>query len=108
MKKYKVTYNEFGGVKSREIELESKQPAMELLAKIRGWVSGNQTFVIDGKEMIRRMEEARRASLDRAEAMRNEFKQSNTFAQLQTPEKVRGLLLEAPKNETKADEGGKP
>lgn len=103
VKKYKVIYDQFGMVKSREIELEPKQPAMELLAKIRGWVNGDKTILINGEEMMRKIEEARAAAVDRAEAIRGEFRKSATFQQLQRPEKV--LQLTAPKDETPPSDG---
>lgn len=97
VKKYKVIYDQFGQVKSREIELEPKQPAMELLAKIRGWVSGDKTILINGEEMMRRIEQARAAAVDRSEAIRGEFKKTATYTQLQRPETVEKLRLEGPK-----------
>lgn len=97
VKKYKETFDQFGNLKTREIELESKQAALELLAKIRGWVSGDRLTVIDGEEMLRKIEAARHASLNKADAIRGEFRESQTFRQLQRPETVK--LLQGPSSE---------
>jgi hypothetical protein len=100
IRKYKITYDQYGGVKSREIELEPKQPAMELLAKIRGWVREGAN-VISADEMMRMIEEARNQAIEASTAIRGEFKDTRTFAQLQRP---KGLL---PQAEAK-DEGTPP
>lgn len=94
VKKYKVTYDQYGGIKSREIELEAKQPALELLAKMQGWVKPDAHIHIDGDEMMRKIEEARQAAPAQAEVIRGQFKELNTFKQLSRPA---NLQLEAPK-----------
>lgn len=87
VRKYKETFNEFGGIKTREIELEPKQPAMELLAKMRGWVSDGPT-IIDGDAMIRLFEAARSAAQDRSADMRSSIANSRTAKQISRPAMV--------------------
>lgn len=85
VKKYKVTYDQYGGIKSREIELEPKQGALELLAKIKGWIKADAHIHIDGDEMLRKIDEARHSAVGAAEVIRGEFTTSRTFAQLNRP-----------------------
>jgi hypothetical protein len=85
IKKFKVSYDQYGGIKSREIELEAKQPALELLAKMQGWIKTDAHIHIDGDEMMRKIDEARAAAPLQAEVIRGTFKDLKTFQQLQRP-----------------------
>lgn len=101
IKRYKETFDQYGMLKSREIELESKQPALELLAKIKGWIGGGTELVVNGDTMMRMIDEARKLAVSRSEALRGEFTTSKTFQQLNRPDSVK--KLSAPQNETKGN-----
>lgn len=85
IKKYKVTYDQLGMVKSREIELEPKQPALELLAKMRGWVQGDTNVVVDGDAMLALLEHARNSAITRTTEARASYMQSRTAGQINRP-----------------------
>lgn len=96
VKKFKVTYDQYGSIKSREIELEGKQGALELLAKMQGWVKPDSHIHIDGDEMMRKIDEARAAAPIAAEVIRGTFKDLKTYQGLQRPA---SLQIEGPKKE---------
>jgi hypothetical protein len=93
IKKIKITHDQYGGIKSREIELESKQAALELLAKLQGWIKTDAHIHIDGDDMLRRIDEARAAAPDKAAVIIGEFQKTATFTQLSRP---RALALPPP------------
>jgi hypothetical protein len=106
VRKYKVTYDQFGQVKTREIELEPKQPALELLAKIKGWVTPGTQVNINGDDMLRMIEAARKAAPLRADEMRTIYAESRTIGQLNRPKNLLPAP-EAPKDETVKSDGNK-
>jgi hypothetical protein len=85
IKKYKETFDQYGGLKSREVELEPKQPAMELFAKMRGWVRDEQQVLVDGDALLRLMDQAAAVAETRTAQVRAAAAQSRTAQQFSRP-----------------------
>lgn len=100
IRKYEEKYDKDGNLRSRGIELEPKQPALELLARIRGWIKSDTNLIVNGDLMLQMIDQARAAGIDKSAALRGEFVASKTYSQLSRPEPKQ---LEAPKQAPDAE-----
>lgn len=108
IKKYKETYDQMGFIKSIDVELEPKQPALELLAKMRGWVQPDNNVIVDGDAMLALMDAARAAAADRADQLRASFATSRTASQINRPAGVQPPIEGEVKVLPKPDAAAKP
>ncbi len=90
VKKYKETYTETGGLKSREIELEPKHPALALLAQIQQWVKPGNTTIITNETIVTYIGVAQRRAQLAADAARKAAEESKSAKHLARAAGVKG------------------
>lgn len=82
IKRYVEVFDKDGKVRRREIELEPKQPAIDLLARIQQWVQPNQLNVTNSETIINVITVAQKAAERRAAALRDAAGASRTAQQM--------------------------
>jgi hypothetical protein len=95
IRKYRETLKD-GAVVKREIELEPKSQALELLARIQQLVQPNTQNVMNSETIINVITVAQNRAVKRADALRATLVDSKTVGQMQRSAKAQTLIEHAP------------
>jgi hypothetical protein len=99
IRKYTERLNAKGAVIMRQIELEPKHQALELLARIQNWVSPDQVNVVHGDMIVNVISRAQSAALRRVAALRPAIEGSATATQISRSAQASNLLTSPAKDE---------
>jgi hypothetical protein len=108
IRKYTERLNKDGYVVSRTIELEPKQPAIDLLARIQRWVSPDQINVVKGDMIVNVISQAQNAAIRRVEALRPVIEGSKTVKMISRSAIASNLLTGPAKEPEGAPEPDAP
>jgi hypothetical protein len=95
IKKYTERLNKDGVVTSRTIEMESKQAAIELLARIQKWVAPGEVNVVQAGMIVNVISSAQATALRKMEALRPAIEGSNTVSGISRSAVAQQKLLPA-------------
>jgi hypothetical protein len=99
IRKYTERVNKKGRVVARIIELEPKQPAIDLLSRIQRWVSPDQVNIVKGDMIVNVISAAQNTALKRVEALRPVIEGSKTVKQISRSAVASQALLTGPPKE---------